>query len=125
MILNNSKYDIEPNRDLVLRDEKVLPEVRNRPLLPRVFFSYSTFEILSESSRGTFRLIHSISDIPMRSSCSLKSFRGWRLVCFEPRLDTDFEMYGSSIGVRNILYFMPICLNRKCRNRCMYFALAK
>ena len=30
-------YEIEPNRDLVLRDEKVLPEVRNRPLLPRFF----------------------------------------------------------------------------------------
>ena len=30
-------YEIEPNRDLVLRDEKVLPEVRNRLLLPRVF----------------------------------------------------------------------------------------
>ena len=30
-------FEIEPNRDLVLRDEKVLPEVRNRPLLPRVF----------------------------------------------------------------------------------------
>ena len=99
----------------MLRDERVLPEVRNRPLLPRVFFSYSTFEILSESSRGTFRLIHSISDISMRSSCSLKSFRGWGLACFEPHLDTDFEIYGSSIGVCNIPYFIPLCLNRKFR----------
>ena len=26
------QYEIEPNRDLVLRDTKVLPDVRNRPL---------------------------------------------------------------------------------------------
>ena len=33
----------KPNRDPVLRDQKVLPEVRNRPLLPREYFSHSTF----------------------------------------------------------------------------------
>ena len=36
----------ESNRPRVLRDQKVLPEVRNRPLLPRVFFSFSTFKKL-------------------------------------------------------------------------------
>ena len=34
------EYETEPNRDPVLRDQKVLPEVRNRPLLPRVFSSH-------------------------------------------------------------------------------------
>ena len=28
----------------MFRDQKVLPEVRNQPLLPRVFFSHSTFQ---------------------------------------------------------------------------------
>ena len=36
----------ESNRPRVLRDQKVLPEVRNRPLLLREFFSFSTFEKL-------------------------------------------------------------------------------
>ena len=37
------QFENEPNRDLVLRDQKVLPEVRNRLLLLRDFTSYSTF----------------------------------------------------------------------------------
>ena len=36
----------ESNRPRVLRDQKVLPDVRNRPLLLREFFSFSTFEKL-------------------------------------------------------------------------------
>ena len=47
MILNNSKYDIEPNQDLVLRDEKVFPELRNRSLLPRDFSAIQPYEFLS------------------------------------------------------------------------------
>ena len=35
--------NIKPNRDPVVRDQTVLPEVRNRPLLPRGYFSHSTF----------------------------------------------------------------------------------
>ena len=38
---------LEPNRDLVLRDQKVLPEVRNRPLLPRDFSAIQPYEFLS------------------------------------------------------------------------------
>ena len=34
----------ESNRPRVLRDQKVLPEVRNRPLLLREFFSSSIFK---------------------------------------------------------------------------------
>ena len=33
----NLSYEIGPNRDSVLRNQEVLPEVRNRPLLPREF----------------------------------------------------------------------------------------
>ena len=36
----------ESNRPRVLRDQKVLPEVRNRPLLLREFFSFSIFKKL-------------------------------------------------------------------------------
>ena len=38
------QYEIEPNRDLVLRDQTVLPEVRNRQLLPREYFSHLTYQ---------------------------------------------------------------------------------
>ena len=80
-----------------------------------------------ESNRGTFRFTIPISDIPMTPSYSLRSFRNWRLVCCELHVDTDFEIYGSSIGVRimvcyiplclnNIPYFIPLWLNRKFRN---------
>ena len=54
-----------------------------------------------ESSRGSFRFTHLISVIPMTPSCSLRSFRIWRLVCCELHVDTDFEIYGSTIGVCN------------------------
>ena len=36
----------ESNRPRVLREQKVLPEVRNAPFLLRDFFSFSTFEKL-------------------------------------------------------------------------------
>ena len=38
----------ESNRPGALRDQKVLPEVRNRPLLLREFFSSSNFELPAE-----------------------------------------------------------------------------
>ena len=65
----------QPNRDPVVRDQKVLPEVRNRPLLPRDFCRHSTFRICSWSGRGIFGFTHPISDIPMTPSWSLRSFR--------------------------------------------------
>ena len=37
---------LESNRPRVLREQKVLPEVRNRPLLLRELFSFSPFEKL-------------------------------------------------------------------------------
>ena len=42
----------ESNRPRVLREQKVLPEVRNRPLLLREFFSFSTFEKLLRIQSG-------------------------------------------------------------------------
>ena len=42
-----SRARVEPNRDLVFRDQKVLPEVRNQPLLPRDFSAIQPSEILS------------------------------------------------------------------------------
>ena len=41
----------ESNRPRVLREQKVLPEVRNRPLLLREFVSFSTFEKLLTSTK--------------------------------------------------------------------------
>ena len=35
------------------------------------------------------------------SKLQLEKFRNWRLVSCELHVDTDFEMYGSSIGVCN------------------------
>ena len=40
--------EIESHRDLVLQDQKVLPEDRNRLLLLREFCSHSNFEIPTE-----------------------------------------------------------------------------
>ena len=39
-----NEFESEPNRDPVLQDQKVLPEVRNRLLLLRFFFNNSTFQ---------------------------------------------------------------------------------
>ena len=43
----NLVCSLKPNRDLVLRDQKVLPETRNRPLLPRDFSAIQPYEFLS------------------------------------------------------------------------------
>ena len=61
MLANGAGY--EPNRHPVLRDQKVLPEVRNEPLLLREIISHSTFEIPSKSNSGTFAFLYSTSDI--------------------------------------------------------------
>ena len=89
----------QPNRDPVVRDQKVFPEVRNRPLLPRDFFSHSTFRNSCKSSRGTFGFTHPMSDIHIRPGWSLRRFRNRRLLCSELHIETDFEIYASGIGV--------------------------
>ena len=43
----NLVCSLKPNRDLVLRDQKVFPEVRSRPLLPRDFSAIRPYEFLS------------------------------------------------------------------------------
>ena len=58
----------ESNRPRVLREQKVLPEVRNRQLLLRDFFSCSTFEELVRIQWGILPFTHSISDILIRPS---------------------------------------------------------
>ena len=92
---------IKPDRDLVLRDQKMLPEVRNRPLLPRDFSTIQPSKSLSYSSRGTSGFTHPTSVILIRPGWSLSRFRNLRLVCSELRIKTDVEIYGSSIGVCN------------------------
>ena len=99
----------KPNRIPVLRDQKVLPEVRNRSLLVRDLVSYSNSEILLQSTRRTYSFIPSISDIPISLSCSLRSSSNRRLVNSELNLDTRFEIYGSTIGVRNSVRYVPQC----------------
>ena len=71
----------ESNRPRVLRDQKVLPEVRNRPLLLREFSAFQSSTNWYESNKGSFRFTYSISDILIRPSSSFRSFRNWRLVC--------------------------------------------
>ena len=63
------------------------------------FFQLLNLQKIAMNPMGTFRFTHSISDIPMTPICSLRSFRNWRLGCCELHVDTDFEIYGSSIGV--------------------------
>ena len=58
----------ESNRPRVLREQKVLPEVRNRPLLLREFSAFQSSKNWYESNRGSFRFTYSISDIPMTPS---------------------------------------------------------
>ena len=58
----------ESNRPRVLRDQKVLPEVRNRPLLLREFSAFQPSKNCYESNGGSYRFTHSISDILIRPS---------------------------------------------------------
>ena len=102
-----NEFEAEPNRDPVLRDQKVFPEVRNRPLLPRDFFSHSTFRNSCKSSRGTFGFTHPMSDIHIRPGWSLRRFRNWRLVCSELRIRPDFQIYGSSIWGMQLCHPIP------------------
>ena len=45
----------------------------------------------------------------MSLSCSLRSSSNWRLVDSELHLDTRFEIYGSTIGVRILVCYIPLC----------------
>ena len=65
------------------------------------FFSAIQPSIFHNPAKGSFGFAHSMSDIPMTPRCSLRSFRNWRLACSELHIKTDFEIYGSSIGVCN------------------------
>ena len=98
----------KPNRIPVLRDQKVLPEVRNRSLLVRDLVSYSNSEMLLQSNRWTYSFIPSISDIPISLSCSLRSSSNRRLVISELHFDTRFKIYSSTIGVRNLVCYVPL-----------------
>ena len=74
---------IEPNRDLVLRDQKVPPEIPNRPFLQREYFSHLTFRNYFLIQSGNLRFPDSTSDILITPSWSLRRVRDRRLVCFE------------------------------------------
>ena len=97
----------EANRPWVLRERKVLPEVRNRLLLLREFFSFSIFKKCYESNTGTFRLTHSISDIPMTPSCSLRSFGigGWCVVsCMSVQI-SKFTVQAYEYAIRYVMVY--------------------
>ena len=93
----------------MLRDQKVLPEVRNRSLFSKGFGQL--FELRNSSLIQSVNLqFHSLkSDIPISLSCSLRSSSNRRLVNSESHLDTRFEIYGSTIGVRNLVCYEPFC----------------
>ena len=65
------------------------------------FVSHSTFDFFHNPGKGSFGFAHSMSDIPMTPRCSLRSFRKWNLAWSQLHIKTDFEIYGSSIGVCN------------------------
>ena len=58
----------ESNRPRVLRDQKMFPEVGNRPLLLWEFSAFQSSKNLYESNRGYFRFTYSISDTRMAPS---------------------------------------------------------
>ena len=45
----------------------------------------------------------------MSLSCSLRSSSNWRLVNSDLHLNTRFEIYGSTIGVRILVCYIPLC----------------
>ena len=65
------------------------------------FFQPFNLRFFHNPAKGSFGFAHSMSDIPMTPRCSLRMFRNWRLACSELHIKTDFEIYGSSIGVCN------------------------
>ena len=71
----------------MLRDQKMLPEIPNRPLLHREYFGHSDFNILSEFSEGIF----GFPNLP--SNIHIDTFLKF----------ADFEIYASTIMVWNLL----------------------
>ena len=69
-----------------------------------------------ESNKGSFHFTHSISDIPMTPSCSLRSSSNRRLVNSELHSDTRFEIYGSTIRVQKFGMLHTLMPTIQCRN---------
>ena len=68
-------------------------------------FSFSTFKKFYESKTGTFCLIHSISDIPMTPSCSLRSFGigGWcHVSCISIQI-LKFKVQAQGYAIRYVM----------------------
>ena len=108
------KFRVRPeaNRLWVLREQKVLPGVRNRPLLLREFLSFSIFNKCYESNTGSFRLTHSISDIPMTPSCSLRSLElevgVMRVACQYRLCNLRFKHKGYVIGFVTVVRVLQV-----------------
>ena len=71
--------EMEPTRHPVLRDAKVLPEVRHRLLSVREFVSHSI--------RNVLRFTHSSPDVHVRAGGLVRQIRDCRLGCSELRLE--------------------------------------
>ena len=74
-----------------------------------LFSAIQLSKFFHNPGKGSFRFAHSMSDIPMTPRGSLRSFRNWNLACSQLHIKTDFEIYGSSIGVCNyVIRYNPI-----------------
>ena len=84
----------------------------------QVFFSaIQPSKFFHNPGKGSFRFAHSMSDIPMTPRGSLRSFRNWNLACSQLHIKTDFEIYGSSIGVCNyVIRSNPISQSNKIKS---------
>ena len=95
----------------MFRDQTVLPEVANRPLLPMVFFSYSTFEILSESSRGTFGSIH------QAAAWEVFGIGGWCVLSRTSIQISKFTVQAQGYVIRYVNVCNEVC-NNVCNDLC-------
>ena len=100
---SQTQYEIDQNSLRCSETKKCSQRFEIDRFCPGRISSLEPSKIGCESNRGTLRFTISISDILMTPSCSLRSFRNRRLVRCEPQVDTGFEIYGSSIGVCNLV----------------------
>ena len=108
-------------RPPVLRDQKVLPEVRNRPLLPRENFKSRTVKKWLRIQQGNHPFHHFNIRYTYGSKLQLeKLLGGWCVVSCQSIQFPKFKVQAQGYAIRcsmqhYILDCIPLCLNPKFR----------